>query len=216
MMRTKLSLLALATALAGCQHADMPDRGLSPVNVPTVTRSEYAFDVAAPYGAIGPVETARLDSWFRGLALGYGDMIYLDGPNAASARWDVARIAGRYGMLVSSGAPMTAGQVGPDVVRVIVSRSAAAVSGCPNWSASSQPNYHNRTMPSFGCSVNGSLAAMVANPQDLVHGREDTGASDSVAAAKAIDMYRNWPLTGIVDGQQKRPLKDVSTKKDDN
>ena len=35
------------------------------------------------------------------------------------------------------------------------------------------------------------------------------------AAAKAINMYRNWPLTGITDGQQKRPLKSSETRKDD-
>lgn len=216
-MRSKLSLLAVAAALAGCQHGvDVPQRGLAAVNVPTVSRSDYVFDIAAPYGALGPAEAARLDNWFRSLDLRYGDMIYLDGPHAASARSDVARLAGRYGMLVSSGAPMTTGQVGPDTVRVIVSRSRAEMAGCPNWGVPAQPNYDNRTMPNYGCSVNGNLAAMVANPQDLVHGRDDVGGSDSVAAAKAIDMYRNWPLTGIVDGQQKRPLKDVSTKKDEN
>ena len=55
-------------------------------------------------------------------------------------------------------------------VRVVVSRTRATVPNCPNWSVPSQPNYNNRSMSNFGCAVNSNLAAMVANPEDLVHG----------------------------------------------
>ncbi len=215
-MRNKLSLLALATALAGCQHADVPERGLSSVNVPVVSRADYFFDVAAPYGALPPAESARLDAWFRGLGLGYGDVISIDGDHSNAARADVARVAGTYGMLVSNGRPVTAGQIPSGSVRIVVSRHRVAVPNCPNWSGASSPNYDNRSTSNFGCAVNTNLAAMIANPQDLVHGRDDTGVSDAIAATKAIDMYRNWPLTGIIDGQQKRPLQDANTKKDEN
>ena len=55
---------------------------------------------------------------------------------------------------------------------MVVSRTRAEVPDCPNWSVPSQPNYNNRTMSNFGCAVNSNLAAMVANPEDLIHGRE--------------------------------------------
>jgi pilus assembly protein CpaD len=208
-MRTKLTLLALASAVAGCSHTaqDLPDRGVASVNVPVVARTDYVFDAAAPNGSLLPGEAARLNAWFAGLDLGYGDSIYVDGPFANGARADVARVAGNYGLLVSLNAPVTAGVVSPGSVRVIVSRTRASVPGCPNWSLPSQPNFNNRTMSNFGCGVNSNLAAMVANPEDLVHGREGSGLGDTLTSSKAVDAYRKATPTGNTG------LKDINTKK---
>ena len=139
--------------------------------MPVVTSADYVFDAAAPGGALALGEGERLNGWFQGLGLGYGDTVYVDGSMPA-ARNQVAMIAGRYGMLVSPGAPVTAGVVNPGSVRVVVARRRASVPGCPNWSQPSQPDWDNKTMPSFGCGVNSNLAAQVANPEDLLHGRE--------------------------------------------
>jgi pilus assembly protein CpaD len=207
-MRRHFALLALATALAGCTH-DRPTeamRGVSSVNVPVVARADYVFDASAPDGSLGPSEEARLDAWFHSLQLGYGDAIYVDGPYADGARSDVARVAGRYGMLVNSGSPVTAGSVAPGLVRVVVSRTRASVPNCPNWSVPSQPNLENATMSNYGCGVNANLAAMVANPEDLVHGQEGSGVGDSATASRAIGLYRTTPPTGT------KGLQDINTK----
>jgi pilus assembly protein CpaD len=209
MMRTKIALLLLASALGACSHTpqDLPDRGYSAVHVPVVSRAEYVFDAAAPGGSLGPSEAARLDAWFNNLDLRYGDAIYVDGGYEA-ARGEVARIAGNYGMLVSAGAPVTAGAVAPDSVRVVVTRAVASVPNCPDWSSRpSQPNYNNRTVPNFGCSVNSNLAAMVANPEDLIHGREGSGVGDAITASKAVGAYRSAPTTGS------KGLDDTNTRK---
>src|SRR5207249_57663 len=110
-MRSKFGLLLLATAVAGCSYTphDLPDRGVEAVNVPVVTRADYVFDAAAPRGSLAPSEKARLDAWFRGLSLSYGDAIYVDAPYAEGARYDVAQVAGNYGMMLEPGAPVTAG-----------------------------------------------------------------------------------------------------------
>ena len=210
-MRTKLIAVLLASAVAGCNTtaASSPDRGVASVNEPVLNRSNYAIDVAAPGGVLPPSELARLDAWFQSLELGYGDSIYVDGGYAQGAAAQVAELAGRYGMMVLPAAPVTAGAVPGGSVRVVVSRNRAEVPGCPNWSVPAQPNYQNRSMSNFGCSVNSNLAMQVANPEDLFHGREGSPSVDAIAGAKAIVMYRNWPLTGIIDGQAKRPLKDV-------
>jgi pilus assembly protein CpaD len=199
-MTHKLSLLLLASAaLAGCQvhrGVDEPARGLLPVNVPVVSSADYVFDAAAPGGTLSASEAARLDGWFRGLELGYGDVISLDGPDAQLVRADVARVAGRYGMLVSDGAPVTSGPIAPGAVRVVVSRTRASVPGCPNWSKPSSPNYNNELSSNLGCSVNGNLAAMVANPGDLVSGRDTNAGSDPVTGTRAIESYRSKAPTG--------------------
>lgn len=207
-MRKTFALALLASAMGACSYTpnDQPSRGLAAVNVPVVARTDYSFDASVPDGMLSPAEAARLDGWFRGLELGYGDSVYVDGPYAEGARADVARIAGQYGMLVSSGAPVTIGALPEGVVRVVVSRTRAGVPGCPNWSEASSPNYQNRSMSNFGCSVNGNLAAMVANPTDLIQGRESGGVGDNVTAGKAIDLYRTTPPTG------KGGLQAVNTK----
>ena len=198
MMRNALALVLLASVAGACSYTpdDQPSRGVSAVNVPVVARSDYTFDASVPGGMLSPTEAARLDGWFRGLELGYGDTVYVDGLYAEGVRADVARIAGQYGMLVSSGAPVTVGAIPEGVVRVVVSRTRANVPGCPNWSDPASPNYQNRTMSNFGCAVNGNMAAMVANPTDLIQGRESGGVGDNVTAAKAIDLYRTTPPTG--------------------
>jgi pilus assembly protein CpaD len=210
MMRTKLMIALLATTLAGPALAERKNdesRGVEAVNVPVVTRSDYMFDAAAPDGMLPSSEQARLDAWFRGLGLGYGDAIYVEGASADAARGDVARVAGRYGMLVGTGSPVTQGLLAPGTVRVVVSRTVASVPGCPNWSEESQPNFRNHSMSNFGCAVNGNLAAMIANPTDLVWGREGNGVVDAYTSSRAIRSYRNATPTG--DGG----LKDISTKK---
>ena len=205
-MRSKLILIALSSAaLAGCATADQPDRGVASVHVPVVTTADYVFDAAAPGGALAQGESERLSGWFQGLGLGYGDTIYVDGPGPA-ARAQVASIAGRFGMLVTPGAPATAGMVQPGSVRVVVARRRAEVPGCPDWSRPASPDYSNRSMSNYGCSVNSNIAAMVANPEDLLHGREGVGTTDSWTAQRAIEMYRTTPPTGT------KGLQDVTPK----
>jgi len=198
-MRSKFLLIALGSALAGCQTPTGPDvraAGLSAVNVPVVTSANYVFDAAAPGGTLASGESDRLNGWFQGLDLGYGDTVYVDGGYAPGARSQVAVIAGRYGMIVTPGAPITAGPVRPGSVRVVVARRRAFVPNCPNWSRPSQPDWNNQSMSNYGCSVNSNLAAMIADPQDLIHGREAAPVTDAVAAARAVDMYRTKPMTG--------------------
>ncbi|WP_294120319.1 CpaD family pilus assembly protein [Sphingomonas sp.] len=212
-MRRHFVLLAIIPALSGCLATAQDKnpsalRGVEPVNVPVVSRADYALDLTAPGGSLPSSEAGRLDGWFRSLQLGYGDNIYVDGPDANGARSDVARVAGRFGMLVSNGAPVTAGDIAPGTVRVVVSRTTASVPGCPNWSGRSQPNLENKSMSNFGCSVNANLAAMVANPEDLVQGREGSGIGDTLTATKAVESYRRATPTGD------QGLKDINTKKE--
>src|SRR4029079_2072301 len=137
--RSKLLLIALCSAVSACNTPDLADKGVAAVNVPVVTSADYVFDASAPGGVLAPGESERLNGWFQGLGLGYGDSIYVDAMYGGSARAQVAAGAGQYGMMVSEGAPVTTGVVLPDTFRVIVSRRRAVVPHCPNWSLPSQP-----------------------------------------------------------------------------
>ena len=205
-MRSKILLIALGSALAGCQTTpDIPSKGVAAVKVPVVTTADYVFDAAAPGGALAPGEGERLNGWFQGLGLGYGDTVYVDGSYSPAARSQVAAIAGRYGMLVSPGAPVTAGALQPGSVRVVVARRRAVVPGCPDWSQASV-DWDNKSSSNYGCGVNSNIAAMVANPEDLLHGREGAAVTDSRTATRAVEMYRTMPPSG------QKGLLDVNTK----
>ena len=57
---------------------DRPAKGLSSVNVPVVSRADYAIDLSRPTAGFA-AEAVRLDGWFRSMDLGYGDTVYIDG-----------------------------------------------------------------------------------------------------------------------------------------
>ncbi len=141
------------------------------------------------------------------MGLGYGDRISLEDPTANPAvREDLAALAGRHGLLVSEGSPVTAGYVNPGQARIVVTRSTASVPGCPDWSANNEANTSNATYPGYGCAVNGNLAAMVANPEDLIAGQKGTGETTVTTSTKAIKAYREQAPTGAGG------LAEVSTK----
>ena len=190
---TPLLLGALGLGLSGCAT----NRGLESLNQPVVSRTNYTLDVASYGGGMALPEQRRLAGWFDALDVRYGDRISVDDPGASGATRDaVAAIAARYGLLVSEDAPVTSGQVAPGSIRVVVSRSSAAVPNCPNWTAKSDTNLNNATYPNYGCAVNSNLAAMVADPEHLLHGAKGSGETVVLTSSKAIDSYREAKPTG--------------------
>ena len=199
---TPLLLGALGLGLSGCAT----NRGLESLNQPVVSRTNYTLDVASYGGGMALPEQRRLAGWFDALDVRYGDRISVDDPGASGATRDaVAAIAARYGLLVSEDAPVTSGQVAPGSIRVVVSRSSAAVPNCPNWTAKSDTNLNNATYPNYGCAVNSNLAAMVADPEHLLHGAKGSGETVVLTSSKAIDSYREAKPTG------EKGLKETST-----
>ncbi|MGF1549553.1 MAG: CpaD family pilus assembly protein [Sphingomonadaceae bacterium] len=201
MSSKSLTALLLVSTLGACAPSDPMDlarRGVTPVNQPVVSRTDYVLDLNAGGGALPPGEEARLAAWFDMLDLGYGDQIFIDDSALydSGARADIAAVAGRYGLLVAEGAPVTAGPVSPGNVRVIVSRTEASVPGCPNWSVPSKLSGSNAQLSNYGCAVNSNLANMVADPQDLVRGQQGVPGGDAQTASKGVKVYRDQKPTG--------------------
>lgn len=194
----KALALSIGLGLAACGTTDGPNnRTLNSVNQPVVERQSYTLDLAAGAGGLTIPEQARLNDWFATLDLGYGDRVSIDDPvNSPAVREDVAAIAGRYGILVSDGAPVTAGYVDPGNVRVVVTRSIAYVPGCPDWSDQYTTSLGNFTSDGFGCAVNSNLAAMIADPEHLLEGARGTGETTVMTSNRAIDSYRNQEPSG--------------------
>ncbi|MEA3002632.1 MAG: pilus assembly protein CpaD [Sphingomonadales bacterium] len=186
---------ALSASAADARHRSAPTNwGLNSNNQPVVQRSDYVLELPDQGPGLSVADRARLRAWFTSLGLGYGDRVWLESAYGNDhARADVARVAAEYGLLVSDGVPVVAGMVQPGFLRVIVSRSVARVPGCPFADEHQGPS---ATSTNYGCSVNSNLAAMIADPNDLVLGQAGSAAGDPATAAKAIKVYRDAKPTG--------------------
>lgn len=195
--------LSLGLALPGCTGGAVANRSLDSIHQPVVETSTHTLDLVAGPGGLPVPEQRRLAAWFEALDLGYGDRIALEeaGPGAEAdqrVRQAVEALASRHGLLVdSAAAPVTPGPLTPGFVRVVVSRSRAFVPDCPDWSDRSASTLGNGTSPGYGCAVNGNLAAMVADPRDLLEGAQGSGQTAVMTSNKAISSYREQPNTAI-------------------
>lgn len=190
-------LLIATLGLAAC--AGTENRGVESVHQPVVARADYALDLTTTGDRLAEGEAVRLGGWLASMRLGHGDRLSIDeGGNYANpgVRQDIAGEAARHGVLVSDVAPVTVGAIAPGTARVIVTRSRAEVPGCPDYSRVSQPNFDAHSSSNFGCGLNSNLAAMVANPDDLVRGQDGALIQDTVQGTKAINAYRNAAPTG--------------------
>jgi pilus assembly protein CpaD len=189
--------LSLSLGLGACAVPQDANRSLYSVKQPVVERNNFTLDLASNADGLPLPEQSRLAEWFEAMDLGYGDRVAIDSAMASEAVGsDVAAIAGRYGILLSDGAPVTPGFVEPGRVRVVVTRSRAHVPGCPEWTDQFASNLNNVTAPGYGCAVNSNLAAMIADPEHLLKGEEGTGETYVSRSTTAIEALRDATPTG--------------------
>ena len=209
---TFVAVVALGLGASACA----PNRGeltaasnpsLYSVHQPVVQRTDFVIDLRTSGDSVPSSELQRLDAWLTSIDAGYADRISIDearGYENPAARADVARVAASYGLLLSDGAPVLNGTVPPGAIRVIASRATAEVPGCPDWTEHrTHPN--SNTSSNYGCATNANLAAMIANPEDLVVGQDGSNADTAFVAGRAIRVYRTRTPTGT------QPLPSTTT-----
>jgi len=206
------TLFSAAASLTGCMlslaliaapaeaRKNRVERGVEPAHQPEVSRTDFVFDVAGSgNGELSPAETRRLKAWFDALGLRFGDHVTLAGTGAnglAGVRDSVAELVAGYGLLTEGEAPVTAGDPPAGSLRVVVSRSAASVQGCPSWRDRSETNLTGGQSSNYGCSMALNLAAMVADPQDLIQGRNTDTDLRTATGSRAIRTYQDKAPTG--------------------
>ncbi|MEM1196197.1 MAG: CpaD family pilus assembly lipoprotein [Pseudomonadota bacterium] len=187
---------ALGLMLASCGGM-ATNNSLYSTKQPVVARQNFSLDVETISNGLPVSEQARLNGWFEAMDVGYGDRISIEDPGANPAVTNAVNdLAGRYGLIVTETAPTTTGFLKPGEARIVITRSSAKVEGCPDWSAQSDMNYLNATSPGYGCANNTNLAAMVANPEDLLEGQKGTGETVIATGNKAIQTFRDAVPTG--------------------
>ncbi len=189
--------LSLAMGLGGCVGGVASNTSLESVHQPIVERTNFTLDLTSGPGGLSLPEQRRLAGWFEAMDLRYGDRVAIDDPmNSGATRSAVEAVASRFSMLVGDEAPVTPGYVNAGTVRVIVTRSSAKVPGCPDWSAKTVTNFRNATSKNYGCATNGNLAAMIADPEQLIHGATGKGQTVTMSSVKAIETYRDNKPSG--------------------
>jgi pilus assembly protein CpaD len=98
--------------------------------------------------------------------------------------------------MIDSRAPITSAPLAAGMARVVVSRTAARVPGCPDFTRTGTDEFEGSATSNYGCANQANLAAMVADPLDLVRGQPGTETFDSKTSGRAIDLYRKATPTG--------------------
>ncbi len=199
MRASSLSLMPIGLLLmmtGGCMGHGQP--GLESSHQPVVSQRDYALDLAVSGGRLAADEDRRLDGWARNLRLGYGDRVSVEDPagEGPGAYRDVAEVVDRYGLILGPASSMPRTPVAPATIRVVVTRSRAFVRGCPDLRSDTSPDLEGKTSSGYGCAVNRNLAAMIANPTDLVRGVDGPSTTDPVTGSRAINALRAAPPTG--------------------
>ncbi len=202
-MKVMAPAIVIGLSLSGCLglgngEGAQFNRSLDSVHQPVVQINSIVYDADAGSGTLSPVELRRVQDWFDSMNVRYGDRIAIDdasGTTPRAARDALAMLVAQRGMLLAEHAPITTGAIAPGHMRIVLTRSTAAVPGCPDWGTRSAALSTNNTTSNYGCASNANLAAMVADATDLVRGQTNT-SNDPLQASKAISTFRTAPTTG--------------------
>jgi pilus assembly protein CpaD len=193
--------LPLAACGMGPDGKPLPfNRSVDSVHQPVVSYTSFTYDVqAGGNGDLAPAEQARLEEWLNSINLGYGDHVAVVAGQAAYGRGlrdGIALVVARRGLLIEEDTSAVAGTAPEGSVRLIVRRASAGVPGCPDWHDKAESNGVTSASANYGCASNANLAAMVANPDDLVRGQATDSDLRTATSNRAIQAYRDKAPTG--------------------
>ena len=199
--RHRALVAALALALAGCGGLPRNATLYSP-HMPEVSHTSLTLDLPASADGLALAQRQRLAAWFTAADLRYGDQLTVADPlERQTTRDAVADVAASFGIAQIRSGPgqaaneWSAGAVAAGTLRVTLTRAHAHVPHCPDWSGNAASNPANATSTNHGCATYSNLAAMVANPDDLLRGATATGHTELLSAEKAIAAWRAAPPT---------------------
>lgn len=189
-----LSTAMMGIALSGCLGGGgQTNRSMESVHQPVVSQQNYTLDVPSSNGELAPTDLRRVSEWLDAMNVRFGDRVAVDDSasyGANAVRDAVDELLRRKGLMLADHTPITPGAIPPGHVRVVISRASARVDGCPNWRTRSATDFNSTITSNYGCATNANMAAMVADPLDLVRGRGDR-SNDPLTASRAIESYRS-------------------------
>lgn len=207
-----LSAFAFAAALAGCggfpDPANGPDAALLPYEKFPIEVVETVASIELPVAADQYAITEAARSEIRALGAAFREegaaTINILAPSGASnsvsaiaAAADISRALGQAGVdqsLIRIVPYAADPQIPSPPVVVSYMRYEATSPRCGDFSMSLAQDYNNVASPNFGCAYQANMAAMIANPRDLIEPRGETPV-DATRRSVVIDKYRKGEVT---------------------
>ena len=105
-----------------------------------------------------------------------------------------AAVVGELNQFRIDAASETDTKLAADSVRVHADHTVVTAPACPDWTKPEADEPNNTTSSNYGCATEANLAAMIANPADLVKPKENNTA-DGAALAHGVELYRSGNLS---------------------
>jgi pilus assembly protein CpaD len=211
----RLAAIALCAGASACASISAPPPELrgnpvsSDADLHRITVAQSGERLEVPVigqdGALTPDAVAMIDKFGREYRdVGHGPLI-VSTPAGAGDASAAARIAQATRVQLADGgvpyaaiAGSTYDASGRDTAPVVLSfthYTAEAPDCQPVWTEDLAHSPGNRPPPNFGCFMNANLAAMIADPSDLVDPRP-IEPRDGARRAVVMDKYRRGEPTG--------------------
>jgi pilus assembly protein CpaD len=197
-----LAVAALTAVLAGCasapeQHLDEARTTEAPNAIEvSVTHRTLAVHFEPGETAPKPKDVAALNVLLATGDIAPGDEVRIE--RAASVIADararaLANALARQGLRPTMVAP---GGAPEGELHLVVEHATATVPRCPNWTKPPGDDFGNTMHSDFGCATAVDLAAVVADPRDLIEGRP---------LAPVVGDAAIWPMNRYRTGAPERP-----------
>jgi pilus assembly protein CpaD len=174
-----LATVALLATLASCEwepaqfvnDARLDGDSFRSGNRVDLVQYNHMVKFSCPGARAPKRELARLDAFFNGIQLKYGDEISLRGGTKARRRFLTTYIR-RTGLPITvRSEPDNPKRKKTRSVALLVERYVVTPPACPNWSNFHGNNQRNTPGSQYGCSTDAALGYMIANPKDLAIGQ---------------------------------------------
>jgi pilus assembly protein CpaD len=220
---TLLTVSLVATSVGGCFTSPRFQAPFTLANPNerhpiAVRQGEVTLDLAVYPGASGLNESqkAKVANFLADYKSQSSDRLLIrapsGGPNetAAMRAYDQVRSALRHAGIDLRSVALEPyfGNGDPSApVRLSYLQLIAVPPDCPDWSENIGRDPHNMPWPNMGCATQRNLAAMVANPEDLIRPRGETQRSGE-RRDKVWDKYVRGEVTGSKWGPGEKPLSE--------
>jgi pilus assembly protein CpaD len=156
---------------------------------------DYEIYFARGAKALTSTQSAGLASFLRTSGIGEGDSVTVEGSGASSlgAAREAAVVAELKRLRIDA-VSGTDPKLAADALRVHADHAVATAPTCPDWSKPEPDEPNNTTSSNYGCATAANLAAMIANPADLVKPKEN-GRADGAVLAQGAELYRSGKLS---------------------
>ena len=176
-------------------HAKWEQIPPSPDNMVEVITLGHLVSFSEGQAGLDPEARSELAGFVRMNRIGRDDRIFVQPPEGTARPLTTARVTAvtaefaRLGLVTLESAGLGASAMDADLgageIGVLVTRAVVIPPDCTQ----PQPAPTLRPAQPWGCFVNTSLGMMVADPMDLVEGR-DLGPADGEHASAALRRYR--------------------------